>query len=155
MLMQAIETIMDKKVKTSGEFQLTDALQEMIGNGEKFTPFAVDNWYDCGKPETILSTNQTILQKYEDNSDKFTGHPDSKIIPPVFIDKEVVLENCVIGPFVSVGKNCTIRNSVISDSIIFNNAMIENYSLKHSIIGANTELTRDSEQINIGDYTKL
>lgn len=155
LLMNSIEKIMKGNVKTSGEFQLTDALQEMLANGEKFTPFTVENWYDCGKPETILSTNNIILKKYRNNSDKFKNHENSKVISPVFISEGVKLENCVVGPYVSIGKNCILKNSVISNSIIFDNSIIENYSLENCIVGANAELKKHSEQLNIGDYTKI
>lgn len=46
---------------TRGEIQFTDALQQMIEHGVSFTPFEVNEWYDCGKVETMLSTNRHLL----------------------------------------------------------------------------------------------
>jgi glucose-1-phosphate thymidylyltransferase len=155
LLMKSIEKIMTDNIKTSGEFQLTDALQVMLDEGEKFIPFPVENWYDCGKPETILSTNQTILQKGRDNSGDFSNHPNSKVLSPAYIGKGVTLENCVIGPNVSVSDNCSLTNCIISGTIILNNTIIQNYSLKHSIIGANVEMKKEAQQQSIGDNTQI
>ena len=48
---------------TKGEYQLTDALQLMLERGALMKPFMIDGWYDCGKPETLLSTNRILLSK--------------------------------------------------------------------------------------------
>ena len=57
LLVDSLQTLIDNNIRTRDEYQLTDALQMMIDKGEKFTTFPVEGWYDCGKPETLLSTN--------------------------------------------------------------------------------------------------
>lgn len=62
-LKTALNELVKKDIRTKGELQLTDAIQIMIEKGEKITTFPVEGWYDCGKPETLLSTNQYLLSK--------------------------------------------------------------------------------------------
>ena len=50
LLVACLNELVDKDIRTKGEYQLTDALQMMIDRGEKMTTFDVEGWFDCGKP---------------------------------------------------------------------------------------------------------
>ncbi len=154
-LMKSIEKLMGQNIKTSGEFQLTDALQIMIDEGEKFIPFTVENWYDCGKPETILATNAVYLKKERNNAEEFTSPHDSKIIDPVHLAPDVVVRNAVIGPNVSVGKGTVIENCVITNSIIGEESNLQNCVLDNSIVGNHTKIRLSQHTLNVGDYSEL
>src|SRR3954471_21004179 len=45
--------------KNKGEYYLTDAFQYMIDKGAKIKVVDVEGWYDAGKLDTLLETNQT------------------------------------------------------------------------------------------------
>src|SRR3989304_10039914 len=62
-LIKSLNNLVQKDIRTKGELQLTDALQMMLDDGEKIKTFDVNGWYDCGKPETLLSTNKFLLDK--------------------------------------------------------------------------------------------
>lgn len=62
-LFSSLSNNIENNIRTKDEFQLTDALQLMISEGEKFTTFHITNWFDCGKPETLKSTSEYILKK--------------------------------------------------------------------------------------------
>ena len=51
------------RCKSYDEFSLTDALECMIQRGLNFKSFKVHNWFDCGKKETLLESNATLLKK--------------------------------------------------------------------------------------------
>lgn len=51
---------MNNNITVKGEFQLTDALENMINNKEKMRTYYIDGWLDCGKPETLLETNRYL-----------------------------------------------------------------------------------------------
>ena len=53
--------------KGHDEFNLTDALECMMQQGAKFKAFKVPNWFDCGKKETLLESNATLLKKFGGN----------------------------------------------------------------------------------------
>jgi len=81
LLKECLNELIEKDIRTNNELQLTDALQLMIDKGEVIKTFPVEGWYDCGKPETLLSTNKFLLDKYGSNK----SLTNSYVIDPVFI----------------------------------------------------------------------
>jgi len=150
-LFASIDFLIDKKIKTKGEYQLTDALQLMIDKGEPFTTFPVHGWYNCGKSETLLSTNEILLK--ENISKKI--YPGCIINNPVFIADSAVLEHAIIGPNTTIGEQAVVVNSIISDSIIGSDARVKHIMLEHSIVGNNASVTGTPHKINIGDYSEI
>ncbi len=150
-LFSSIDYLIDNDIKTKGEYQLTDALQLMIERGETFTTFTVHGWYDCGKSETLLSTNEILLK---DNSST-KQYPGSIINNPVFIADSARLENAIIGPNTTIGEHAVITNAIIKDSIIGNDSLVEHIILEQSIVGNNASITGTARKINIGDYSEI
>jgi glucose-1-phosphate thymidylyltransferase len=139
------------RVMTKGEFQLTDALQMMIDRGSKFRTFNVKGWYDCGKPETLLHTNERLLAKIKKGF-KVSG---SSVIPPAFVSRTAKIKNCVLGPNVSVAEGAVIRDSYIKDSIICSHARVESSILESSLIGNDARVRRAFGRLNVGDLSEI
>ncbi len=150
-LFASIDHLISSKIKTKGEYQLTDALQFMIEGGEPFTTFPVHGWYDCGKPETLLSTNEILLK----GNVSTKAYPGCIINDPVFIADNAVLENVIIGPNATIGEHAVIKNVIIKNSIIGYSARVNNIMLNQSIIGNSAFITGSSQEINIGDYSEI
>lgn len=153
-LMKAIEYIMEHNVKTKNEFQLTDALEQMIKSGEKMVTFDIQNWFDCGKPETLLSTNKYLLQK-TGGSKKFKVSDSTLIIPPVYIGENCEINNSIIGPFTTVGNGVKINDAILNNSIVGDNSEIGNSILQDSIIGSESNVTGSQKRLYIGDSTDI
>lgn len=153
-LFKGLEHIMKNNITVKGEFQLTDALEYMINNKEKMKTFYVDGWLDCGKPETLLETNRYLLTKNKKLKSK-NNFKNTKIINPVFIGKNVKIENSIIGPYATINDSCDIRGSIIQDSIIEKFSTIENCNLTDSIIGEGATIKRDSLKLSIGNYSEI
>ena len=150
-LFDCIETLIRENIKTKGEFQLTDALQMMLENGEPLSTFPVNNWYDCGKPETLLSTNRTLLK----NNSSASSYPGTIINEPVFIAASAQIANAIIGPDTSIGENAVIEDAIIKNSIIGNSSKVRHVSLNNSIIGNNADLSGNPHEANIGDFSEI
>ena len=150
-LTQCLNELFEKEIKTRGEYQLTDALQLMIDKGEKVTTFQVDGWYDCGKPETLLSTNKFLLSKAGTNRKL----DDVVIIDPVFISDDAVVKNSVIGPYTTISENCEIVDSIIKNSIVSPGAVVDKSMLDNSIIGNNTIVRGSFKKLNTGDSSEI
>jgi len=150
-LFTSIDYLIDHEIKTKGEYQLTDALQLMIEGGETFTTFPVAGWYDCGKPETLLSTNEILLQGNVQTKE----YPGCVIIAPVFIADNAMLKNAIIGPNTTIGEHSVITDAIIKDSIIGNDAKVVHIMLNHSIIGNNASITGNPHEISVGDYSEI
>lgn len=146
-----LEKLVKDNIRTRGEYQLTDALEMMIQQGEKITTFNVDGWYDCGKPETLLATNKYLLSKKATNR----IFPNSIVIPPVFVAPNAVVENSIIGPFTTIGENAKIYESIIKNSIVGEDATVKNALLDSSIIGNNTIIKGSYKRLNTGDSSEI
>jgi len=151
LLKESLNHIIENNIKTSGEFQLTDALQIMIDRGEEITTFPVDGWYDCGKPETLLSTNKFLLSK--DGSNRQIKNV--VINDPVFIAENAVVKNSVIGPFTTIAQNCKISDSIIKNSIISPYAKVHTAILENSIIGSSAIIKGTYNKLNAGDSSEI
>lgn len=156
LLFKCLGELIESGQTTKGEFQLTDALQRMMDLGEKFTPFFVDGWYDCGKPDTLLLANREILaREHPGDSNHNPSFPNSIITPPVSIAPTAQVDSSIIGPYVTVADGAIIRNSVIHDSIISRKAMVSNIFLERSIISDNAKVESKPYRLNVGDSSEL
>lgn len=153
-LYNAISTLMEKNIRTKGEYQLTDALQLLIGRGQTMETFAVDGWYDCGKPETLLDTNRQLLDRHSRKSGK-KRMVGVVINHPVSIDPSARIEKSVIGPYVSVAAGSRIKNAVISDTIIGQNVYLDSIMLQQSIIGDNAVVRGKQRKLSVGDGSEV
>jgi len=151
LLKKCLNQLIDEDIRTKDEYQLTDALQLMLNEGEKFTTFPVDGWYDCGKSETLLSTNRFLLE----HSSQSRNLKDVVIIPPVFIDDNAVVQRSVIGPFTTVAREAHVKDSVIRDTIVSDGATVENTLLEQSIIGNNAIVKGNFYHLNVGNSSEV
>ncbi|PZP44455.1 MAG: glucose-1-phosphate thymidylyltransferase, partial [Pseudopedobacter saltans] len=62
-LFKSLEKVSQRQKKETDEFSLTEALQEMLESGNIFHPFKVNYWYDCGRKDSLIATNATLLSK--------------------------------------------------------------------------------------------
>jgi glucose-1-phosphate thymidylyltransferase len=154
-LFDAIEFNIKNNIKTQNEFHLTDALMRMIEQGTIFKSFEVDNWFDCGKKEILLQTNELLLNRNKPPIPKPEQFENSILIQPVFLGKNAKVISSVIGPHVSIGDNAIIESSIISDSIIGPYAHIENANLKLSLIGNDSSLKGMVYTLNLGDSAEI
>lgn len=153
-LFDALTYLIENEIRgAGGEYQLTDALQRMIEEGSSLRTFEVEDWYDCGRPETLLEANRVLLERIESrSSDRIDS---SVVIPPVDIGSEVKVKSCVIGPHVSIDDDATITQSILSDSIVGEEAVLEGVNLEESIIGSNAEVNGEPNHLNIGDNSSI
>jgi glucose-1-phosphate thymidylyltransferase len=156
-LRQELQYLLDNDIKVKGEYQLTDGLENMKNKGVKFKPGVVQEWLDCGNKEATVQTNQRYLEFIKDQpliaaSARMTN---SVVVPPVFIGADVVLENTVIGPHVSVGNGTRIIGSVIRNTIIQENTVIEHINLANSMVGNQVRLEGQPKDLNVGDYNAI
>lgn len=150
-LQQALTEHVESGQTTRGEIQFTDALQMMLERGTQFVPYEVAEWFDCGKKETMLSTNEHLLSAMAGNV-QIEG---SVIRPPVYIHPDATVENSIIGPAVSISEGSIIRNAIIQNSIIGSNSTIKSMALKDSLIGNDVTMEGNELVLNLGDSSEI
>ncbi len=156
-LKEELQFLIDNNVVKSGEYQLTDALQNMKNKGIKFSPGTVDEWLDCGNKDATVHTNQRVLELNKNKKliAESVKNIHSEIIPPCFIGENVLIENSTVGPYVSIGENSFIKNSLLENTIIQTNTKIVNATLKNSMLGNFVEMNKSSHDASIGDYSVI
>ena len=155
MLFECLENNIRNQVKSRGEFSITDALECMIEKGAVFKSFKVMNWFDCGKKDTLLVSNATLLKKFGGIISPEHSFENTIVIPPVSIATGCDIKNSIIGPNVTIGEKTTINYSIIKDSIIGSFADLYDIVLTQSLIGSDTEIKGESRSLNIGDNTEI
>ncbi len=155
LLFDCLDDNIRNQVKSRGEFSLTDAIECMISKGARFQSFKVQNWFNCGKKETLLQSNATLLKKFGGIISKEHHFENTIIIPPVSMAPGCDIKNSIIGPNVTIGEKTNISYSVIKDSIIGSFADLSDIVLAKSLIGSDTEIKGESRSLNIGDNTEI
>lgn len=152
-----MQYLIDNDIKEKGEYQFTTALENMRSKGALFVPGQVKEWLDCGNKDNVIQTNQRYLEFIKDQklvSAKATLN-NTVILSPVFIDDDVVIENSVIGPHVSVGAGTRIVDSRISNSIVQKNCTVKTAQLSNSLLGNFVTFDGKSANLDLGDYSSI
>lgn len=156
MLFDCLNQLVNEDITTNGEYNLTDALQCMIAKGATFKAFRVRNWFDCGKKESLLESNATILKKHGGNVNPASHtYENTIIIPPVSIGPGCQIKNAIIGPHVAIGSNTNIHYSMVRDCIIGSYTNLDEVVLDNSLIGSDAAVRGLSRNLNIGDNTEI
>ncbi len=154
LLFDCLDDLVKRDVRTKGEYQLTDALEQMIERGHRIRPFTVDAWYDCGKTETLLETNRELLE-LSTNGTEPPQHEGVVFVPPVAIDPTAVIERAIVGPHVSIAARAIVRDSIVTNSIVNGDAVVEHILLEGSVIGENAHVRGTYRHLNVGDSSEV
>jgi glucose-1-phosphate thymidylyltransferase len=141
------------------EYEITDAIQDMIDTGLAVRASLVKEWWkDTGKPDDVLEANRVMLERAKENirgrlDDRSsvggvavigarTEIENSQIEGPVAIGAGGRIRNARIGPFASIGDRVEIRDVEVSDSIVMDGCTIEGRGsrIAHSLIGRRVRL---------------
>lgn len=153
-MFQCLENNIRQGLRSHGEYSLTDALDCMIKMGVQFKSFKVENWFDCGRKETLLESNATLLKKFAPVTDARL-YENTVVIPPVSIGAGCTIKNSIIGPNVTIGENTVIDDSIVKNSIIGSFSNLFDIVLDESVIGSDTNLRGETRSLNIGDNTSI
>jgi glucose-1-phosphate thymidylyltransferase len=151
-LMRAIDELIQRDIKTQGEYFLADALQLMIDQGARLEARQLEVWEDCGKPETVLHTNRYLL---DHGHEHLAQTENSIVIPPVYIADSATVVNSIVGPYVTIADEGVIKNSIVRDSIIDERSHIEGAMLSGSLIGRDARVSGSFERLNVGDSSQV
>ena len=153
-LFDGLEHLVSNDIRGAGdEFQLTDALQVMIDDGASLGMFKVEDWYDCGRPETLLEANRVLLSRLEQKGGERVD--SSVVLPPVDLGNEVTVEESIVGPNVSVDDGATLTQSIVRDTIVGQSAALESVNIDGSIVGDNAKVRGEANHLNVGDNSSI
>jgi glucose-1-phosphate thymidylyltransferase len=154
LMYEGIDHVMQQP-SNKGEYYLTDAFQYMVDKGAKLKVVDVAGWYDAGKLDTLLETNQIILEKRK-MARRPKGLPgDARIVEPVYIEDGVTIRNSTVGPNVSIGKGSAIEGSQLRNTIVGEQTRIVRSELHDSIIGDGVVIEGFRGDATVGDHSEL
>ncbi len=156
-LAREMQYLIDNDIKDKGEYQFTSALQGLNKKGAKLVPGEVREWLDCGNKNVTVQTNQRYLESIR-NEKLVSGKAQLKnavIIPPCFIGDDVLIENSVVGPYVSVGEKTKITDSRVSNSIIQKETVVSSVVIENSMLGNFVNFEGKPLDLSIGDYNTI
>ena len=154
-LRKELQYLIDNDLKEKGEYQITNALENMKQKGLKFAPGKVIEWLDCGNKNNTVYTHARWLESLsgENLIDASLINRNALVIEPCFIGKGVTIVNSVIGPHVSLADGCSIENSILRNSIVQKNTRIQNSVIGNSMIGSFVEIKNQMLDLSMGDYS--
>jgi glucose-1-phosphate thymidylyltransferase len=158
-LKKEMQYLIDNDIKEKGEYQLTNAMENMKQKGMKFVTSQVAEWLDCGNKDATVYTNKRILEVYYSNG-KSANPPaanvkNSKIISPCVIGNNVQIINSTVGPFASIGDDSVIEDSIVENSIIQTHSKVKKAKLSNSLLGNFVEFSGASNDASVGDYSTI
>lgn len=156
-LRDELQYLIDNNIMNGNEYQLPDALRNMVSKGAKFLPGTVQDWMDCGNKDAMVDTNTKYLGYNKDKNwvDSSLQNDNSIVIQPCYIGKNVVLRNSVVGPCVSIGDGTIVESSVIRDSIVLPQAHITNANIVNSMLGTQVKYQPKPACLSLGDYSVI
>ncbi len=150
-LFEALDEMIRERRLSRGEYQLTDALSRLLSRGARMRVYPVEGWFDCGKTETLLSTNRYLL-------DLVPGSPTIPgvvVIHPVSIDPTAEITQSIVGPYVSIAGGAVVRNAILKNSIVNENAEVSDMLLDGSVVGENAVVRGSFQVLNVGDSSEV
>ncbi len=135
-----------------GEFYLTDAFQHMIDGGRKILTAEVGGWYDCGKLDTLLETNEILLKK---GSARRRDFPGVTIHDPVLIEDGVTIERSIIGPNVTLEAGTRVVNSRLEHVLVGKQSSVVDTQLHHSMLGDRVSVRGLRGTATLGDDSEV
>jgi glucose-1-phosphate thymidylyltransferase len=154
-LFECLEANISRGIKTHGEYSITDAIDCMIQKGVAFKAFKVAAWFDCGKRDTLLESNATLLKKFGTKTEPSPAYENTVIVQPVSIGRGCSIKNSIVGPNVTIGDNTNVDYSIIKNSIIGAYSNLFDIVLDDSLIGSDTVIRGETRTLNIGDNTDI
>ncbi|MEO1713112.1 MAG: sugar phosphate nucleotidyltransferase, partial [Bacteroidota bacterium] len=155
-LRSELQYLIDNDIKDRGEYQITNALENMKNKGLQFKAGTIDEWLDCGNKSNVVYSNGRMLDIKKDKEQLVSPEAtieNSVILEPCYIGPGTTIKNSVVGPNVAIGSNSTVENSVISNSVIQNDTTVTHANLADSMIGNKVDYQGRKSDISIGDYT--
>ncbi len=155
------EAVNNIEPSARGELEISDAHQYLIEHGFQISYSEITGWWkDTGKPEDILEANRLILEHTANRIEGLVDHRslvtgnvvlekgakviNSVVRGPAVIGRHTIIENSFVGPFTSIGDECTIQNSEVEFSIVLNKCEILDVGLRieGSLLGTSSRVIK-------------
>ncbi len=160
-----------------GEYEISSIHSYLLKQGRRVGYEEITGWWkDTGTPQDLVALNHLLLEQGVSPAAEATlpgAVPQNvqlgagvrigqnvTLQGPSIIGDGSELENCTIGAFTTIGKNCLIKQATVVDSIVFDGVTID-YPLmvKEGIIGKQATIRAHHQgefhRLVVGDFTSI
>ncbi len=157
-LRREMQFLIDNDIKDKGEYQLTNAMENMKRKGARFKAGSVDVWMDCGNKNAMVDTNTKVLGFLKGDKSLVSASlkkENSVVIEPCFIGENVSLTNSVVGPNVSIESGSVVAGSIVKNSILRGNTRVQDCVMDNSMIGERAQVKGHALDVSISDDSTI
>jgi glucose-1-phosphate thymidylyltransferase len=161
-----------------GELEITDAIQRLLDDGATVHASQVDGWWlDTGKKDELLEANRIVLgtlhRRVQGDCDEETDLVGEVVVEPgATLARTIVrgpavigagshIEDSFIGPFTSIGRDCTIERSELEYSVLLDGCRVSDVPrLEGSLLGREAHVRRterrpSAHRLMLGDHSEV
>ena len=152
-----IQYLLDHDVTGKGdEFQITDAFDRMLKDGQTFTTAAVTEWLDCGTIPALMDTSRVVLAQDGQNAKHGTVEAGATVVEPVFMGPGAsVSAGSTVGPNVSLEAGASVENSTVTNTIVFAEGAVRDSTLDEALVGHHATVAGYTGSLNVGDHATV
>ena len=157
-LRKEMQFLIDNDIKDKGEYQLTNAMENMKQKGARFKAGSVDVWMDCGNKNAMVDTNTKVLGFLKGEKGLVSAslkQEHSLVIEPCFIGENVTITNSIVGPNVSIESGAVVSGSVVRNSILRGHTRVRDCVMDNSMIGERASVKGTALDVSISDDSTL
>jgi glucose-1-phosphate thymidylyltransferase len=175
------DAIEDLEPSWRGELEITDAIQDLLEDGYEIDSHVVTGWWkDTGTPEDILEANRLVLEDETleargtiEEGAEVTGRielAESAVVEdgaavrgPVSIAADTVIKaGTYVGPYTSVGPNCTLDGVHVENSVVIGDStvaasgrIVDSLLGRGANVGGADELLPEGRRLVVGENSQL
>ncbi|MFJ9819110.1 glucose-1-phosphate thymidylyltransferase [Streptomyces sp. NPDC101151] len=172
------EAVTAIEASARGELEITDAIQWLVTQGAEVTARTYTGfWKDAGRVDDVLECNRELLDRLKasvhgdvDGESELIGGVvieegarivRSRIIGPVVVGADAVVEDSSIGPHTAIGRGCLLRDAEVSNTIVLEGASVQGVGAVHaSVIGREASVTSApadgaAHRLIVGDHARV
>lgn len=149
----------DIPLSPRGEYELTSVFDRIFEQGGRVQSYPLNSWWiDAGNPLRLLEANRLMMDEMvSQKGEKMILESDDIILEncevegPVLIGEGSVIRNATIGPYTTIGRNATLINTKIKNSIVMENSSIIDIEsfIANSIIGEEVNIKKRENELNL------
>jgi glucose-1-phosphate thymidylyltransferase len=124
----------------------------MIDHKKRILTAEVGGWYDCGKLDTLLETNEILLRN---GAARRVDFPGVTVLDPVYIEDGVTIERSEIGPNVSLESGTRVTGSRIRNTIVGRDAQLKGVHLDGALLGNGVVVEGFRGSATLGDHSEV
>jgi NDP-sugar pyrophosphorylase family protein len=139
-------------VSPRGEYELTDAISAIIGQGMRVGAHVVEGfWFNLTDPEALVAANAAVIRAL--GSAVLSDASRCTVHWPVAIDRGCRLGRCELGPETSIGEQCVLEEGcTVAQSLLMQGSSVgPDADVQYAVLGPGARVNPGAKVIGQPD----